>query len=120
MPIVFLDDSMFMRRLIRSALLESHPTAKIEEIGDATRALAGLPDLAPDLITLDRLIPGMNGLAFLTASQARAVRTRVIVLSADVQKTVRQKYHDLGAADFIDQPITLEKRPAVLPKLIAA
>ena len=120
MPIVFLDDSMFMCRLIRSALLEAHPTAKIAEFGDATRALAALPDLTPDFITFYRLMPGMNGLAFLTALRARAVRTRVIVLSAEIQKTVRQKCHDLGAGDFIDQPITLEKRPAVLQQLIAA
>lgn len=120
MKIVVIDDSPFMRRLIRSALLEAHPTAQILEFGDANLALAALPGLAPDLITLDLLMPGMNGLTFLTELKATGSHPRVIVISADVQKTVRQKCHDLGATDFIDKPITLEKLQLALGKLIAA
>ncbi len=120
MKIAIVDDSLFMRRLIRTALLEAHPQAQVDEFGDASLALAALPALGPDLVTLDLLMPGMSGLAFLSAMEGNARRPRIIVISADVQKTVRQKCRDLGATDFIEKPITLEKLQAALGKLIAA
>ena len=120
MKVVIIDDSTFMRRLIRSALLETDPKVHVEEYGDAALALAAIPGLAPDLITLDMLMPGMNGLTFLAELNAAGSHPRVIVISADVQKTVRQKCQELGATDFIDKPITLEKLQLALGKVIAA
>ncbi len=120
MKVVLIDDSTFMRRLIRTALLEADPTAQISEFSDAALALATIPGLAPDLITLDMLMPGMNGLTFLTELNAAGSHARVIVISADVQKTVRQKCKELGATDFIEKPITLEKLQLALGKVIAA
>lgn len=120
MKVVIIDDSLFMRRLIRSALRESQPEVQIEEFSDATVALAALPGLAADLVTLDILMPGMTGVAFLTRLDEIQPHPRVIVISADVQKTVRQRCLELGATDFIEKPITPEKLQLALGKLIAA
>lgn len=120
MKVVIIDDSMFMRRLIRTALLETEPLTQIVEFADAAEALVALPTLAPDLITLDLLMPGMNGLTFLSELHSNSNRPRVIVISADVQKTIRQKCRELGATDFIEKPLTAEKLQLALGKLIAA
>jgi two-component system, chemotaxis family, chemotaxis protein CheY len=118
MKVVLIDDSTFMRRLIRTAMLETNPQAQIVEFGDASEALTALPELMPDLITLDMLMPGMNGLAFLAQLRANTLNPRVIVITADVQKTIRQKCLELGVVDFIEKPITLEKLQLALGKLI--
>jgi len=120
MKIAIIDDSMFMRCLIRSVLLEAQPQAEIVDFSDAALALTALPALTPDIITLDMLMPGMNGLAFLEQLRVTTHAARVIVISADVQKTIRQKCHALGATDFIEKPITPEKLQMVLGKLVTA
>jgi len=63
-------------------------------------------------------MPGMNGLAFLEQLRATTHSARVIVISANVQKTVRQKCQALGATDFIEKPITPEKLQLVLGKFV--
>lgn len=120
MKVALIDDSSFMRRLIRSAMAEAVPEAEIVEFDDATKALAALPQLAPDLITLDMLMPGLNGLEFLALLRTTLTqRPRVIVITADIQKTVRQKCQEFGVVDFIEKPITPEKLKLALDKLIS-
>lgn len=120
MKVVTTDDSVFMRRLIHPALLESLPQAQVEELGVAPLALAALPALVPELITRDILMPGMGDLTFPAQLPATRVRAQVIVISADSQKTVRQKCAELGATDFVEKPVTLGKLPVAPGNLIAA
>lgn len=120
MKVTIIDDSSFMRRLIRSALSETNPEAEVVEFDDATKALAAMPQLHTDLITLDLLMPGLNGLDFLALLRTTVAQSpRVIVITADVQKTVRQKCQEMGVVDFIEKPITPEKLRLALDKMIS-
>ena len=119
MNVAIIDDSLFMRRLIRAALQDAYPEAKLTEYADAAKALTELPALAPDLITLDMLMPGMTGLEFLAKLRETTLQSRIIIVTADVQKTIRQKCVELGANAFIDKPITFEKLQLALGKIMA-
>lgn len=120
MKVAIIDDSLFMRRLIRAAFQDTYPEAQVTEYADAAKALTEVPALAPDLITLDMLMPGMTGLEFLAELRKTPLHARIIVVTADVQKTIRQKCIELGASGFIDKPITLEKLQAALGKIMTA
>jgi CheY-like chemotaxis protein len=120
--IAIIDDSLFMRRLIRASFLEIHPEAKISEFSDATRALAELPALNPSLITLDMLMPGMNGLSFLAELRKTTPQPtpHILVITADIQKSIRQKCLELGVKGFIEKPINPDKlKQALQLELIA-
>ncbi len=120
MKIAIIDDSIFMRRLITGAIQQIQPDAVLTEFTNGEEALAQLPKLAPDLITLDMLMPKMDGLALLEALKTSALRPRVIVITANVQNSVRQKCADFGVTDFIEKPITFDKLQASFTKLLAA
>ncbi|MFI5290059.1 MAG: response regulator transcription factor, partial [Polyangia bacterium] len=64
------------------ALIAAEPDLKV--VGEATDGLAVLPlvvELAPEVLVLDLMMPGMNGLEVARQIHARAPETRIVVLS---------------------------------------
>ena len=120
MTIAIIDDSMFMRRMVRSAVGELFPDAELHEFPDGQDALERLPTMEVDLILLDLLMPRLNGQDTLKRLRADGVTAPIIVVSADVQESVRNRARDLGAQGFINKPITFEKLKAVLSKVLPA
>lgn len=117
MKIAIIDDSKFMRRLITASIQGIKPDAQLTEFADAADALPAMVDLNPDLITLDMLMPRMSGLEFLERMRGAGRQPRVIVITADIQKSVRERCAECGVQDFIQKPITPEKLQASFSKL---
>jgi CheY-like chemotaxis protein len=107
--IAIVDDSKFMRGLIVKALAQLYPQARVVEFDNATSALRSLPRLKPDLVTLDLLMPEVHGFEFLERLARHRHRPRVIVITADVQQSVRERCAASGAHAFIEKPVTLDK-----------
>lgn len=117
--VAVVDDSQFMRRLIRAALGQVNPELEVVEFADSEEALLRLPELAPDLITLDMLMPKVNGLQFLDRLKQQPGAPPVIVITADIQKSVREKCAEHGVHGFIEKPITYEKLQTAFARLAA-
>ena len=82
--ILVVDDQGFHRNYVRSAL-ESLPV-EIFEAEDGQSAIQAASDHRPDLILMDRVMPGMDG-----ASAARSIRripdlraTSIVAMSANI------------------------------------
>lgn len=114
MKIAIIEDSNFMRSVTVMTLKRLYPKARIFEYADAGEALKALGRVAPDLITLDLLMPGIGGLEFLKRVRRRRLRARIVVVTADVQPVVRQRCIDAGAHAFVEKPISLAKLRAAL------
>lgn len=109
MKIAIVDDSAFMRGLIARTLRRLVPDAELHEFADPVEALKLIPALAPELITLDLLMPGLSGLDFLRRIKRKKVAARVIVVTADVQASIRKKCAAAGAYAFVEKPVTAAK-----------
>ncbi len=114
MKIAVIDDSQFMRGLIVAGLGQLHPSAAIVEFADPAEALRALPQLQPDLITLDLLMPGLSGFQVLDQLGGLSLRARIVVITADVQPSVRERCAAAGVHAFVEKPVTLEKLRAAL------
>ncbi|HQJ88963.1 MAG TPA: response regulator, partial [Methanoregulaceae archaeon] len=106
MRVLVVDDSVFMRTVIKDIL--SHDP-EIEVVGtavDGTDALAKIDSLRPDLVTLDIEMPKMTGIEVLEALATRQDGPRVLMLSSlttrDAEMTRRAM--ELGADDFLFKP----------------
>lgn len=96
------DDQERMRAMLcRLLASEGHVT---ESAPDGETALARLAQNGVDLVLLDLMLPGANGLQVLTQLRDRGFTSPVIVLSAVPDIAARVDALDLGAVDFVPKP----------------
>ncbi len=101
--IVVVDDSGYARRMHRR-ILESAG----HEVLEAASGSAGLETFfleKPDVVVLDLLMEDMSGLDLLAQLRALDPRVRVIVVSADVQRSTAELVRAAGALRFVGKPV---------------
>jgi twitching motility two-component system response regulator PilH len=102
-PVLVVDDSMFQRRLIRQAL-QGNGYKLVEAIDGAT-AVKAIEQQEFACILTDLVMPGLDGFGLLAEIQRRQIRTPVVVLTADIQKSTRERCEQLGAVAFVQKPV---------------
>ena len=105
--VLVVDDSSFMRMVIRS-VLEKDPG--IEVVGVAMDGVEGVEKalaLKPDLITMDIEMPRLDGISALKQVMAKAP-TRVLMVSTLTCEGARATFDalDAGAIDYIPKNVT--------------
>ena len=101
--ILLVDDSALARRAVRQ-MLESAGYA-VAEAEDGLIALERYFLERPDLVLLDLVMKGMNGLDVLKKLTEMDGQARVIVVSADVQDSSRVLAESGGAVGFLTKPV---------------
>ena len=100
--ILLIDDSWLMRRGLSSMICSaSHSVIEAENGKDG---LALLASERPDCIVLDLLMPEMDGYQVLEHLKKKDNTIPVVICSADIQKTAREKCMALGATGFLNKP----------------
>jgi len=104
--ILVVDDSTFLRKRIRQALQEDGYL--LVEAGSGASALAELDKREFACIMTDLVMPDLDGFGLLAELQRRHIQTPVVVLTADIQKTTRERCEQLGAAAFLQKPVNAD------------
>lgn len=104
--VLVVDDSVVIRKIVTNVL---GADSDIEVIGTAPNgriALAKLPQLTPDLITLDVEMPEMNGLQTLAVLRKTHAKLPVIMFSTLTQRGAAATLDALalGASDYVTKP----------------
>ena len=105
--ILIVDDERAIQSTL-SAVLEDEGY-RVSAVGSAPDAIALLADEAPDLVFLDIWMPGMDGLEALAEIKQRRPETTVVMISGHATIETAVKATKLGAYDFIEKPLSLEK-----------
>ena len=101
--VLLVDDSGMARRGVRQ-ILESAGYV-VAEAEDGLVALERYFLEKPDLVLLDLVMKGMNGLDVLKKLTEMDGMARVIVISADVQDSSRDMAREGGAVGFLNKPV---------------
>ena len=80
--ILVVDDHPMVRRGLRSLLTSYSDIEVVGEACDGETALESASTLLPDVVLLDVLLPGMNGIVVASRLQRVAPRARVMILTA--------------------------------------
>jgi len=113
--LLIVDDALIMRMKIRE-LAEAAGWTVVAEAGDGAVAVAKYKDLKPDLVTLDMVMPRMDGLAALQSIRAMDPDARVVMVSAVNQKEKLKACIAEGAIDFIVKPFQEDRLQAFFSK----
>jgi len=109
MHILVVEDEGRLAALMSRRLIEERHTADVIRDGITGLALALATNADYDLIVLDRMLPGLDGLDLCRGIRAAGVAVPVLTLSAraDVEDCVAA--FDAGADDYLTKPFALEE-----------
>ena len=107
--VVVVDDEPDIRRLLEAAL--RLPEFEVAAFGDPRDALAKLPEIEPDLIVCDVMMPGMDGPTFFQAVKRSPLLKGVPFIFLSVVDATERVVAllDAGADDFVSKPFTIER-----------
>lgn len=109
MKILVVEDSILYQKTIVKYLKELLPGAEFVVAGNGKEGYSAYRAEKPDFILLDLLMPEITGQELLKMIREEDRDTRVVVISADVQKIVKDEIYGMGILDFINKPFTREK-----------
>jgi two-component system nitrogen regulation response regulator NtrX len=110
--ILIVDDEPGVRSALSGVLRDEGYEVDAAESGEACLEL--LARQAYDVVVLDVWLPGMDGLATLTRMRERQIDAQVVIISGhgNVESAVRAI--KMGAFDFVEKPLSLEKTVLVV------
>ena len=96
------DDEINLRTLVSTTL--DDPAYRILEAADGVSALELARQEHPDLLVLDWMMPGMNGLELQARFNELGIRLPVIVMTGQGDVATAVQAMKAGAIDFIEKP----------------
>jgi two-component system chemotaxis response regulator CheY len=117
--LLVVDDAMIMRAIIRDIATK----AGWEIAGEAANGVecvARYRELRPDLVTLDIVMPEMDGVETLRTLRREHPDARVVMVTAIDQRAKLSECIQLGAIDFVVKPFDKERLLSLLQKYASA
>ncbi len=116
--ILICDDEPDLRELMRLSLGSGYAFA---EAADGTEAIEAVERLQPDLVLLDVMLRGTNGLKVIEQMRAagRNLETPVLVISAFAADSDVKAAFDAGATEFLKKPFEPDVLRSTVEELLA-
>ncbi len=116
MKIVIVEDDPRVGDFLRRGLAaEGHST---ELVADGREALAFIRRAEPELVILDRMLPGTDGIQLCTEIRSLALPCRILMLSALSEVEERVRGLRSGADDYLSKPFHFEELLARIDALM--
>ncbi|MER7680121.1 MULTISPECIES: response regulator transcription factor [unclassified Streptomyces] len=109
------DDRAIRHALERALTLEGYA---VTAVADGVEALAQAHRTPPDILVLDVMMPGIDGLQVCRVLRAEGDRTPILMLTALVETADRIAGLDAGADDYVVKPFDVEEVFARLRALL--
>ena len=101
--VLFVDDSAFMRTILKGIILKE-PYELGGEASTGREAVELYQQVRPDLVTMDIVMPEMNGIDAVKQIRAIDPNAKIIMVSAMGQQGMVIDAIQAGARDFIIKP----------------
>lgn len=105
--LLIVDDEENLRSMLAAAL--RHHGFEITAVESGRDALAALPDVCPDLVVLDVMMPDLDGFEVCRRMRADGDRTPVVFLTARHDTDDKVRGLTLGGDDYLQKPFSLDE-----------
>jgi two-component system chemotaxis response regulator CheB len=105
--VLVVDDSAFVRKVMRQILSRSPFIEVIGTARDGNEALELVESQRPDVVTLDLMMPGLDGVGFLKKQMAKRPVAVVVCSITHESGAVALEALEAGAVDFVQKPTAL-------------
>lgn len=116
MNILLIEDSRSLRDTLQDGL--SKMGYGVDAVGDGKEGLDYARFKEYDVIVLDLMLPGMDGISVLRELRASGKKTHVLILSAKDQVEDRVRGLHLGADDYMIKPFSFDELCARIATLV--
>ena len=119
--VLVVDDSAFLRKVVSQMLARSDTIQVVATARDGEEALEMVQKHHPDVVTLDLMMPGLDGVGFLKEQMRRQPLPVVVCSIAHESGELALGALDAGAVDFVQKPTALatEKVFEIADELVA-
>jgi two-component system chemotaxis response regulator CheY len=107
--IVVVDDNDVVRRALRGLIAHDESLLVIGEAASGHSALESIRTLQPDLVCLDIMLPGVDGLSILRQLRGEHSAMRVVLITGQATPEVVTQARELGANGFVVKPFNAAK-----------
>lgn len=107
MQVAIVEDDPIIAKAVSAAVTDAGHDCRW--IADGSAAERDTSLIASDLIILDLMLPGTDGLSVLKSARARGVRTPVIVLTARGLVAEKLRAFEAGADDYMVKPFEMDE-----------
>lgn len=115
--VLVVDDAIFMRKMIAEILVENSMDV-IGEADNGSSAVERYKELKPDLVTMDIIMPEMNGIDAVRQIIAIDSQAKIVMCSALGQQALVQEAITAGAKDFLIKPFNPSRVVEVVNKIM--
>lgn len=120
MRLLIVDDSDLIRSVIVKELQQlGYAAATIDQAGGGADAIRKINSNSYDLIVLDVVMPGIDGIAVLREIKQKQDNTKVVMCTSTNDFDTVKSLIDMGIADYVLKPFSAEKLRAVLLRQLA-
>jgi two-component system chemotaxis response regulator CheB len=105
--VLVVDDSAFARKVLRQVLSASPGITVLDTARDGLDALEKIAALKPDVVTLDLVMPHLDGLGVLRSLAGAASPRVVVVSSAGEESELAVSALQAGAVELVHKPTAL-------------
>ena len=95
------DDHPMIRHGLAAMLAGEHDMQWVGDAADGLEAVRGAPALRPDIVLMDLMLPGMDGVAAITALRPLLPRTRFVMLAGVLEPSEVRRAMAAGASGFL-------------------
>ena len=113
--VLLIDDEARVRTSLKMVL---EPSYDIFQAADAQEGLDVFRKEGPDLVLLDVILPGTDGLAVLQTLRSESKMTPVIMLTGTKSVKTAVDAMKLGAADYLSKPFDVEELRIVVDRAL--
>jgi two-component system chemotaxis response regulator CheY len=107
--VLVIEDNDVVRRALRGLIAHDEALEVVGEAASGNSALESIRTLQPDLLCLDIMLPGVDGLTILRQVRQDFPAMRVVLITGQATAAVVAQARELGARGFVVKPFNGDK-----------